>query len=102
MGEGVFTHESGIHVHGLLRDRQNYQSLDPRDLGREHRLVLGKHSGVAGVFHAFERLGLSLDETQARKILSRVRAFANEAKDSPGEEDLKRFYRETRCGTVAS
>jgi homocitrate synthase NifV len=102
VGEGVFTHESGIHVHGLLRDRQNYQSLDPRDLGREHRLVLGKHSGVAGVLHAFERLGLTLDETQARQILSRVRSHANEAKESPSEDDLQRFYRETRCGTVVS
>ncbi len=101
VGEGVFTHESGIHVHGLLRDRQNYQSLDPTELGREHRLVLGKHSGVAGVFHAYERLGLRLDESQARQILGFVRAFANEAKEPPGEDDLRRFYRETRCGTAA-
>ena len=102
VGEGVFTHESGIHVHGLLRDRQNYQSLDPSELGREHRLVLGKHSGIAGVLHAYARLGLALDESQARQILGYVRAFANEAKEAPGEDDLKRFYRQTRCGTVAS
>ena len=85
-----------------MRDRQNYQSLDPRDLGREHRLVLGKHSGIAGVYHAFESLGLTLDDSQARQILSRVRSHANEVKEAPGEEDLQRFYRETRCGTVMS
>lgn len=95
VGEGVFTHESGIHVHGLLRDRQNYQSLDPSLLGREHRLVLGKHSGLAGVRYAYEGLGLALEEEQARKILSRVRSFANSAKQPPGEDMLRRFYRET-------
>lgn len=105
VGEGVFTHESGIHVHGLLRDRQNYQSLDPTELGREHRLVLGKHSGVSGVLHAYARLGLDLDPVQARQILSQVRRFASDAKQPPGEDDLKRFYQETvraRCGTVMS
>jgi len=100
VGEGVFTHESGIHVHGLLRDQGNYQSLDPSVLGREHHLVLGKHSGVAGVVHAYEQLGLTLDEAQAKNILMRVRAFANDEKHAPGEDDLKRFYRETRCGTI--
>lgn len=94
VGEGVFTHESGIHVHGLLRDPRNYQSLDPSELGREHRLVLGKHSGLAGVLHAYARLGLRLRDDEARNILNRVRAFANETKRAPGDEELKHFYRE--------
>jgi homocitrate synthase NifV len=45
VGEAVFTHESGIHVDGLLKDRGNYEAFQPEELGREHRLVLGKHSG---------------------------------------------------------
>ena len=49
VGEAIFTHESGIHVHGLLRDPANYQALDPAELGRHHHLVLGKHSGVSAV-----------------------------------------------------
>ncbi len=49
VGAGIFTHESGIHVSGLLRDPANYQSLDPHALGRNHELVLGKHSGTDAV-----------------------------------------------------
>jgi homocitrate synthase NifV len=45
VGDAVFTHESGIHVDGLLKDRGNYEAFQPEELGREHRLVLGKHSG---------------------------------------------------------
>ena len=30
VGEGVFTHEAGIHVDGLLKNRLNYQGIDPR------------------------------------------------------------------------
>ncbi|MPW27042.1 homoaconitate hydratase [Alkalibaculum sp. M08DMB] len=45
VGEGVFSHESGIHVDGLLKDKSNYQYLDPTLLGRTNQFVLGKHSG---------------------------------------------------------
>jgi hypothetical protein len=47
VGDHVFTHESGIHVDGLLKDRRTYQALDPAVLGRSHRFVIGKHSGLA-------------------------------------------------------
>ncbi len=53
VGDGIFTHESGIHVHGLLRDPANYQALDPKELGRQHHMVLGKHSGLAAVLWAY-------------------------------------------------
>src|SRR6266545_6800365 len=49
VGEHVFTHESGIHVDGLLKDRRTYQALDPALLGRSHRFVIGKHSGLAAI-----------------------------------------------------
>ncbi|MBF0562794.1 MAG: homocitrate synthase [Alphaproteobacteria bacterium] len=94
VGEAVFTHESGIHVHGLLRDRANYQAFDPADIGREHRIVLGKHSGVAGVMSACEGLGLAVDTAHARTILARIRAFVSSAKIAPTEGDLRRFYAE--------
>ena len=101
VGEGIFTHESGIHVHGLLRDCRNYQSLDPAELGREHRLVIGKHSGLAAILHAYERLGLSLGESQAKAILTRVRGFVNVAKHSPDDTDLIRFHRDSVASTPA-
>ena len=95
VGDAIFTHESGIHVSGLLRDPANYQSLDPDELGRKHRLVLGKHSGVAGVMWAYTELGLPITEIQARAVLGRLRAYSAQTKRSPGPEDLRRFRRET-------
>jgi len=95
VGEAIFTHESGIHVSGLLRDPANYQALDPHELGREHRLVLGKHSGVAGVVWAYRELGMAISDAQARAVLTRLRAFSAQHKRSPGVDELKRFHRET-------
>lgn len=94
VGAGVFTHESGIHVDGLLKDRRNYQGIDPAELGREHSLVLGKHSGRSAVRTAFAALKIDLDRRQSESILQRVRAFVEETKRPPGEQDLRRFLQE--------
>jgi len=94
VGDAVFTHESGIHVSGLLRDRRTYQALDPRELGRDHRLVLGKHSGLTSVLHACAEAGLEVDPSRARLMLARVRRHADQTKTSPSLDDLKRFHRE--------
>lgn len=94
VGEEVFSHESGIHVHGLLADPRNYQSLDPGELGRAHRLVLGKHSGVAAIYHAYARLGMRLSDREARRILAAVRKLATDTKRPPQDGELLRLYRE--------
>ncbi|MEO5336596.1 MAG: homocitrate synthase [Magnetospirillum sp. WYHS-4] len=95
VGEAVFTHESGLHVHGLLRDPRTYQALDPAKFGRRHRFVLGKHSGVSAVVNAYRDLGLAVAPAQARAILARIRTHAQDTKHAPSTEDLHRFLIET-------
>jgi homocitrate synthase NifV len=92
VGGAVFTHEAGIHVDGLIKHRANYQGFDPREVGREHRLVLGKHSGCSAVINAYAELGILLDKLRARSILGYIRHFAEAAKRAPGSAELKRFY----------
>ncbi|HOX68762.1 MAG: homocitrate synthase [Rhizobacter sp.] len=92
VGAAVFSHESGIHVDGLLKDRRNYESIDPAELGRSHRIVLGKHSGSAGVRAAFGRLDLQLAEESVPALLERIRELAMRTKRAPDDADLKRLY----------
>jgi len=47
VGYNAFRHESGIHVDGLLKEPDTYQSVSPKLVGREHSYVVGKHSGRA-------------------------------------------------------
>jgi homocitrate synthase NifV len=95
VGDSVFTHEAGIHVDGLLKDVRTYQGLDPVEVGRVHRIVLGKHSGAAAIVQAYAHLGIALDDKQAGEILARVRRHAVATKHAPDTADLKRFYLET-------
>src|ERR1017187_2777354 len=94
VGEAVFTHESGIHVDGLIKNPLNYQSFDPMEIGREHRLVLGKHSGSRAVLAAYTDLGIPLTEAQAQAILLRIRDHAVTTKRSPNGDELRRFFLE--------
>lgn len=97
VGDGVFTHEAGIHVDGLLKNPLNYQGIDPAELGREHRIVLGKHSGSRAVVLAYQNLGLPITQAQADMILQRVRTFSTEVKRAPADQDLIKFYQETEA-----
>ena len=94
VGEAVFTHESGIHVDGLIKNPLNYQGFDPMEIGREHRLVLGKHSGSRAVLAAYTDLGIPLTEAQAQAILLRIRDHAVTTKRSPNGDELRRFFLE--------
>jgi homocitrate synthase NifV len=92
VGGGVFTHEAGIHVDGLLKDPENYQGFDPSEVGRSHKLVVGKHSGAHGVMAAYANMGLTLSPVEARSLLPDIRAFAERAKRSPADQELLFLY----------
>jgi homocitrate synthase NifV len=92
VGAAVFTHESGIHVDGLLKDRGNYENFRPEELGRSHQLVLGKHSGSHGVRDAYARLGMVLDAAMAQALLARIRDHVSATKQAPDDEELLHFY----------
>jgi homocitrate synthase NifV len=92
VGEGAFTHEAGIHVDGLRKDRLNYQGVDPALLGREHRIILGKHSGGHAVSDALDRLGLGTRPDHVAAVLTRLRSFVTCNKRSPTEAELRGLH----------
>jgi homocitrate synthase NifV len=94
VGEHVFTHESGIHVDGLLKDQRTYQSLDPVLFGRSNRIVIGKHSGLSAITSLLADLQLKASSEQLRGILARVREHAVYNKGPVGRETVTRIWRE--------
>lgn len=91
-GEGVFTHEAGIHVDGLMKDVGNYQGIDPALLGRSHEMILGKHSGSHGVIRAYAEVGISLTRSQAELLLGCIRNYVTRNKRSPDGPELTFMY----------
>ena len=94
VGAQVFTHESGIHVSGLLRDPGTYEALAPADFGRERRIVLGKHSGMAALNYALDLLGVEADALQKQAILDGVRSRAITVKRAIDMVELQELSRQ--------
>ena len=80
VGEVAFTHESGIHVSGLLRDPGTYEAMDPALFGRERRIVLGKHSGAAAVREALRHQGVTPGEATVSSLVGLLRTHALQVK----------------------
>lgn len=80
VGDNVFTHESGMHVHGTLADKTLYEPMDPGIVGRKRRFAFGKHTGTASVKMALEEQGIQADEEQTSKILAKVKELGDKGK----------------------
>lgn len=101
VGEGVFTHEAGIHVDGLLKDPLIYQGVDPALLGRSHQLVLGKHSGSHAVQASYARLGIQLSVEQARLLLQEIRRRSGLNKQPLRDTELLSLYQSLSVNSSA-
>lgn len=96
VGDHVFTHESGIHVDGLLKNPRTYEALDPNLLGLSHRFVIGKHSGLAAIAAQLSELNLEANQAERGMILARVRKHAIATKSPVTTEQLTGIWREVR------
>jgi homocitrate synthase NifV len=92
VGASAFTHESGIHVDGLMKDPKTYEELSPQTFGRDRTIVLGKHSGTASVAGALHSLGLSANELQMRLLLKQIQERSMQAKRVVSMDELLEFY----------
>ncbi len=77
VGKNAFAHESGIHQHGVLQNRETYEIMDPASVGHQSVLVLGKHSGRAAFADALERLGIPLEDEDFQRAFERFKELAD-------------------------
>lgn len=73
VGENIFAHESGIHANGSLKNGSTFEPFPPELLGKSRRIVVGKHSGRAGVSHALKSSGISVNDDSLTNLLRVIR-----------------------------
>ena len=89
VGRNAFAHESGIHQHGVLRDRETYEIMDAATVGQEAaQIVLGKHSGRAGFLDALDKMGITLEDEAFSRAFERFKQLADR-KVQIGEEEVR-------------
>ncbi|MCL2209075.1 MAG: 2-isopropylmalate synthase [Treponema sp.] len=95
VGDNAFSHEAGIHQHGVLSKRETYEIMTPESIGYpKDRMVLGKHSGR----HAFEErlceLGISVSDDAFEKIFAGFKDLAGKKK-SVSDRDIEALVMDT-------
>ncbi|MDN3205147.1 2-isopropylmalate synthase [Algoriphagus sediminis] len=88
VGRNAFAHSSGIHQDGVLKHRENYEIMDPKDVGvAESSIVLTARSGRAALKHHLDALGVELEGEELREVYEQFLLLADKKRDI-GRKDL--------------
>ena len=88
VGRNAFAHSSGIHQDGVLKHRENYEIIDPRDVGvEESSIVLTARSGRAALKHHLDLLGFSFEGEALNQVYDDFLTLADSKRDI-GKKDL--------------
>jgi 2-isopropylmalate synthase len=112
VGRNAFAHSSGIHQDGVLKNRENYEIIDPVEVGiRESSIILTARSGRAALNHRLELLGFNFGKDEIDDIYHRFLSLADRKKEindedirilagvvSQGEKSLKLDLLQVSCG----
>ena len=94
VGRNAFAHESGIHQHGVLSDRETYEIIDAAAVGQEAaQIVLGKHSGRHAFADTLRRMGLHVQGDALNAAFVRFKELADK-KVEITEADLEAIVAE--------
>lgn len=107
VGANAFSHESGIHQHGVLKNRETYEIMTPESVGLStNTLVLGKHSGRHAFKDKVKTMGYELKDNELDKIFKEFKSLADKKKEifdrdieiliTGGMKENKNYYKLNR------
>jgi homocitrate synthase NifV len=62
IGRNVFSHESGMHVDGVLKAPENYEPFPPDAIGRKRSITFGYSSGRAALVYLLKKWGINIEK----------------------------------------
>lgn len=101
VGERVFSHESGLHTDGVLKNPANYEGFTPEEVGLSRHIVAGKHSGTNGIVESYRQIGIPLSREEAKRMIAKVRSTAQRLKGPLEAKDLL-YLHQGMSGTLAA
>ena len=88
VGSNAFSHSSGIHQDGFLKDAQTYEIINPEEVGADHsKIVLTARSGRSALAYRFRNLGYDFNRNEVDVLYEWFLKVADEIKEV-NDEDL--------------
>jgi isopropylmalate/homocitrate/citramalate synthase len=79
-GQNAFTHKSGIHTNGILKDPRTYEPFDPSLLGRERKIVIDKYTGKSAVRARLAEYGVEVSDEEVENIVIAIKQAGDQRK----------------------
>ena len=88
VGANAFAHSSGIHQDGVIKKRETYEIINPKDVGvNESSIILTARSGRAALAYRAKKIGYELDKLQLDRVYEQFLVVADKIKEI-GDKDL--------------
>ncbi|MFD2916453.1 2-isopropylmalate synthase [Psychroserpens luteus] len=82
VGANAFAHSSGIHQDGVIKNRETYEIINPKDVGvTESAIVLTARSGRAALAYRAKNVGYELTKLQLDDVYANFLSFADRKKE---------------------
>jgi len=93
IGSNAFAHSSGIHQDGMIKNRETYEIIDPKDVGVDQSsIILTARSGRAALAYRAKNIGFELNKIQLDKIYIEFLKLAD-AKKEIYDEDIQKIVK---------
>ncbi len=92
VGYNAFSHEAGIHTHGILAHTLTYEPIQPELVGRHREMILGKHTGKAALVEKLRERGIAASDPQLAALLERIKVDS----ERRTKDELRSFLLEYR------
>lgn len=79
-GQNAFSHKSGVHTNGILKDPRTYEPFDPALLGRERKIVIDKYTGKSAVASRLDEYGIEVSAAELEVIVTRIKSVGDDRK----------------------
>jgi 2-isopropylmalate synthase len=97
LGSKVYSHESGIHVHGITSEPATYEAFPPALIGREHEIHFGKHSGMHSIRYLANKYEIEASDAAMEETLRRIKALTDE-RGCPSPDEAASILRSIVAG----
>ena len=92
VGKHIFSHESGIHVNGMIKSKNAYEAFDPKEVGLNRYFPIGKHSGSATLLYHLQAIGITPSKQKIQALLPKVREIVTSRKKVLNPQELRDLY----------
>lgn len=101
VGSNAFAHSSGIHQDGFLKNAQNYEIINPVEVGADaSKIVLTARSGRSALAYRFHKLGFEFNRDDVDALYEKFLEVADTKKEV-NDEDLQSIAKQYQAATVA-